>query len=77
MPSENYEKALSALQSAHNACFNHPDRSVLGMSVGPFSGVNVALGVITKLELEITELKLMLFEYKEQIKDLKEGKVKS
>lgn len=48
----NYDLALEALQAAHNACFNHSERDVLGMSNGPFSGVNTALGIIYKLETE-------------------------
>jgi len=47
-----YKKALDALNEAHKACFNHPDRPLLGMSHGPFSGVNVALGIIARLEDE-------------------------
>lgn len=47
-----YSEALAALQSAHDACFHHPGRDVLGMSHGPFSGVNVALGIIAQLEDE-------------------------
>lgn len=45
-----YKKALDALQAAHDACFKAPDRDVLGMSHGPFSGVNVALGIVDDLE---------------------------
>jgi hypothetical protein len=37
-----YDKAWEALKDAHAACFNHPDRGPIGMSHGPFSGVNVA-----------------------------------
>jgi hypothetical protein len=47
-----YQKALEALQAAHDACLKAPDRDVLGMSYGPFSGVNVALGIISELEAE-------------------------
>jgi hypothetical protein len=39
-------KARDALDAAHKACFNHPDRGPVGMSHGPFSGVNFALGVL-------------------------------
>jgi hypothetical protein len=52
-----YDQALEALQAAHVACLNHPDRDVLGMSHGPFSGVNVALGIIAKLEAENAALR--------------------
>lgn len=45
-----YNKALKALETAHKACYNHPDRDLLGMSNGPFSGVNEALGIIALLE---------------------------
>lgn len=45
-----YDKALKALSAAHTACFNHEDRDVLGMSHGPFSGVNEALGIVLTLE---------------------------
>lgn len=52
-----YTEALAALQAAHDACFNHPGRDVLGMSHGPFSGVNVALGIVARLEEENLSLK--------------------
>jgi hypothetical protein len=52
-----YDRASKALDEAHRACFNHPDRDVLGMSHGPFSGVNVALGIIAQLERENIALK--------------------
>lgn len=45
-----FDKARASLDEAHKACFNHPDRDVLGMSYGPFSGVNQALGIIAELE---------------------------
>lgn len=45
-----YDRAYKALKAAHEACFKHPERDVLGMSHGPFSGVNEALGVIAILE---------------------------
>ncbi len=46
-----YDRAFAALQAAHDACFEkHQD--VLGMSSGPFSGVNVALGIVALLEEE-------------------------
>jgi hypothetical protein len=43
-----------ALDKAHTACFKHPDRDVLGMSSGPFSGVNYALGAVMNLEASLT-----------------------
>lgn len=52
-----YDRALAALQSAHEACFKHPERDLLGMNSGPFSGVNEALGIITLLESENGELR--------------------
>lgn len=52
-----YDRALKALQAAHDACFKHPERDVLGMSHGPFSGVNETLGIIAELEDENTKLK--------------------
>lgn len=55
-----YTKALYALQAAHDACFKHPERGVLGMSHGPFSGVNEALGIIASLEEENIALKRRL-----------------
>ena len=51
-----YNRALKALQTAHDACFNADGRDVLGMSSGPFSGVNEALGIITLLERDHQEL---------------------
>jgi hypothetical protein len=53
----NYDKALAALQAAHDACFKDCSRPVNGMSHGPFSGVNVALGIICLLEEENIALK--------------------
>jgi hypothetical protein len=47
-----YDSALKALQDAHDACLKCVDRDVLGMSHGPFSGVNKALGIIKLLEEE-------------------------
>jgi hypothetical protein len=46
-----YDKALVALEAAHTACYEkHAD--ALGMSHGPFSGVNEALGIVASLEEE-------------------------
>lgn len=45
-----YDRALKALQAAHDACFNAPGRDVLGMTHGPFSGVNEVLGIVAELE---------------------------
>ena len=53
-PGPLYAKALEALQQA---CFGHPGRDVLGMSHGPFSGVNVALGIIDYLERDNARLR--------------------
>jgi hypothetical protein len=58
-----YDQALKVLGAAHEACFNHPDRDVLGMSYGPFSGVNEALGIISQLETENRILRARLGEY--------------
>lgn len=43
-----------ALDKAHTACFKHPARDVLGMSSGPFSGVNYTLGAVMSLEASLT-----------------------
>lgn len=45
-----YNKALTLLNDAHQACFKSPDRDVLGMSHGPFSGVNEVLGMFAGIE---------------------------
>ena len=55
-----YRRASEALDAAHKACFNHPGRDVLGMSHGPFSGVNVALGIVSGLEHENAVLRTRL-----------------
>jgi hypothetical protein len=55
-----YDKAWTALQAAHDVCFKHPDRDVLGMSNGPFSGVNEVLGIISLLEDENIALRARL-----------------
>ena len=52
MAQTKFNEAKEALALAHDACFNHPDRDIVGMSHGPFSGVNVALGIISVLERE-------------------------
>ena len=48
-----YTRALQALQAAHDACLKHPERPVLGMSHGPFSGVNEVLGIVDELERKL------------------------
>jgi len=45
-----YNRALSLLETAHQACFKSPDRDVLGMSQGPFSDVNEVLGMFAVIE---------------------------
>lgn len=45
-----YYLAWQALQAAHDACNTAPGRDVLGLSHGPFSGVNRALGYLSFLE---------------------------
>ncbi len=49
-----YDKALAALKSAHDACYktweSDPKRHPIGMSVEPFGGVNIALGIVDELE---------------------------
>lgn len=52
-----YDRAWKALQAAHDACFKHPERDVLGMSHGPFSGVNEVLGIVSMLEEENKRLR--------------------
>ena len=53
-------KALALLQDAHDACFNHPGRDILGMSHGPFSGTNRVIEIIGVLERENQRLKIQL-----------------
>ena len=53
-------QALALLQDAHYACFNHPGRDILGMSHGPFSGVNRVIEIIGVLERENQRLKMKL-----------------
>ncbi|WP_320202443.1 Lar family restriction alleviation protein [Agrobacterium rosae] len=55
-----YRKVNAALDAAHKACFNHPDRGPIGMSHGAFSGVNFALGVVADLEKENEYLRAKL-----------------
>ena len=52
-----YDRAFKALEAAHKACFDNPDRDILGMSHGPFSGVNEALGIVAMLEEENQRLR--------------------
>jgi hypothetical protein len=55
-----YIAVKEALNAAHKACFQHPDRDVLGMSNGPFSGVNFALGKVAELEDENIALRAQI-----------------
>lgn len=71
-----YDKAVKALSEAHTACFKHEDRDVLGMSHGPFSGVNKALEIVLSLEtlaamqqVEIKKLKLQLINKEKEALD--------
>lgn len=54
------EVARQALYAAHEACRRANDDvgDVIGLSHGPFSGVNVALGMLATLEAENTKLRL-------------------
>lgn len=54
-----YDQAKEALEAAHRACLTHPGRDILGMSHVPFSGVNVALGIISQLENQNRRLKAL------------------
>ena len=58
--SPRYNEAWEALSEAHAACFKHPERGPIGMSHGPFSGVNKALGIISLLEDENAVLRRRL-----------------
>jgi len=49
-------RAASALDAAHKACLDHPDRGPVGMSHGAFSGVNEALGIIAQLECKLAKI---------------------
>lgn len=60
--SPRYNRAWEALKSAHTACFAHPERGPIGMSQGPFSGVNEVLGIIAELEDENAMLRKRLNE---------------
>lgn len=71
-----YTQALKALEEAHRACFNHPNRDILGMSSGPFSGVNEVLGLFSKIEEDravlLTRIELLTTEVIELRKKLHE-----
>jgi hypothetical protein len=56
-----YDRALKALQDAHDVCFEKHD-SVLGMSFGPFSGINETLGIVKCLEQEVNILEKKILE---------------
>jgi len=56
-PRPYYSRVLRALQTAHDACLKHPDRPTLGMSHGPFAGVNEALGIVASMEIIIAALR--------------------
>ncbi len=59
-----YTQALKALTDAHSACHqawaSDPKQNPVGMSHGPFSGVNKALGIVDALEQENRRLKALL-----------------
>jgi len=57
---KHYQEVLEALQGAHRACFHHQERDALGMSNGPFSGVNKALEIVARLEQENFDLRASL-----------------
>ncbi len=52
-----YTKALMALSAAHDACYktwsSDPKRHPIGMSIEPFGGVNIALGIVDELERKL------------------------
>lgn len=62
-----YERAKNALEAAYQACYKHPDRDILGMSHGPFSGVNEALGIVTTLEEDNKKLKQRISQLEQQL----------
>lgn len=47
-----YNYAKGRLEAAHKACFENEKRPVLGMSHGPFSGVNDVLALVKLLAEE-------------------------
>ncbi len=53
-----YARALEALNRAHDACYRaweqNPNRDAIGMSIMPFGGVNIALGIVDELETRLT-----------------------
>lgn len=55
-----YQAAEAALRAAHEACFKAEGRDMLGMSSGPFGGVNTALEITARLERENERLRLLL-----------------
>lgn len=51
-----YQCTARALEAAHKACLHHPRRPLSGMSDGPFSGVNKALGTVNILERALRKI---------------------
>lgn len=51
-PGPIYDKVLAALTAAHEACFK-ANSAPLGMTHGPFSGVNRTLGAVNQMELAL------------------------
>lgn len=66
-----YNRAMAALEAAHKACFKHADRPLLGMSHGPFSGVNEVLGIVAELERENVKLTKKTQKLEAKIRELK------
>jgi len=68
-----YTRAAQALDAAHKACFKHSDRPLLGMSHGPFSGVNEALGIVAALEDALTDATAELTRLRAEVEALREA----
>ena len=54
------QQARELMQAAHDACFKAKDRDVLGMSSGPFSGVNQVLGLIAMMDAKIAQQEIQI-----------------
>jgi hypothetical protein len=68
-----YTACLQQLQAAHDACFAHSGRGVLGMSHREFSGVNYVLGQVLLLEEDNQRLRQELVKAQSALNEVSAG----
>lgn len=71
-----HKAVREALSAAHDALYKDKTRDVLGMSNGPFSGVNYTLGAVMEMESRIAELEKRLADAERVIEPFADGRAK-